>query len=200
MTITETPAPKAPAHKQAASLVPQISKAYEQLVEIESDGFTSALNKAIELGVLLNLAKEAVYAGHFWAWFAEPEHGFAFSERMARRYMRLARDREDIEKALADRPRVARMAGEGKLSIRAAEALLAPESSAPESDDDSGSDSSDSGEDDSADEGDAAKSDVEKLHDLIHKMSIDDIVATVVETIGPGAKHIADGITQRLAA
>jgi hypothetical protein len=194
MTITETTAPKAPAHKQAASLVPQIIKAHEQLVEIESEGFTNALNKGIELGVLLNLAQEAVYRGHFWEWFAE--HNFAFSDRMARRYMRLAREREKLESALADRPRVASLAGEGQLSIRAAEALLADD------DDDSDSDKSDDSEskdDSSGSESGSEKSDAQRLADLIRNMPLIDVVTAVVEAFDESsAQRVAEGITKRL--
>jgi hypothetical protein len=187
------------ADKKAASLVPQIVKVHEQLVEIESEGFTAALNKVIELGVLLNLAQEAVYSGHFWTWFKEQR--FAFSDRSARRWMRLAKNREALEEALADWPRVAKMAGEGLLSVRAAEALLAPESassSESESSESSESEASESESSSSSDSGGGGGNNVEKLRDLIRKMLLNEIVTAVVEAIGPSAKQIADGITQRL--
>ena len=131
------------ADKKAESLVPQIVKAHEELVEIEAKGFTTALTKAIELGVLLNLAKTTVYHGHWESWFNDHDC-FRFSFRSANRYMNLARNREALEDALSNSPRVAKMAGEGTLSIRAAEGLLSDE-------DDDDNDSEDESEDDEFD-------------------------------------------------
>jgi hypothetical protein len=113
------------ADKKAQSLVPQIVKAHEELVEAETNGFTQSLKLAIELGVLLKLAKEAVYHGHWETWFTEQK--FKFSYRSANRYMKLAKEREKLETA-SNSPRVADLAAEGELSIRAAERLLRPES------------------------------------------------------------------------
>jgi hypothetical protein len=113
------------ADKKALSLVPQIVKAHEELVEAETNGFTQSLKLAIELGVLLKLAKEAVYHGHWETWFTEQK--FKFSYRSANRYMKLAKEREKLETA-SNSPRVADLAAEGELSIRAAERLLRPES------------------------------------------------------------------------
>jgi hypothetical protein len=76
--------------------------------------------------VLLNLAHETVYHGHWETWFKE--QAFAFSRRSATRYMRLAKEREKLEDE-RNWPRVAKMAAEGELSIRAAEELLKPEQS-----------------------------------------------------------------------
>jgi Protein of unknown function (DUF3102) len=129
------------ADKKAASLVPQINKVHAQLVEAETEGFRQSLAFAIELGVLLNLAKEAVYHGHFEEWFEQQDFGFSY--RSARRYMRFAKNRETLE-AEANWPRVAKMAGEGDLSIRAAEALL---KSPPPDDGDSDSDDEDNEKD-----------------------------------------------------
>jgi hypothetical protein len=112
------------ADMKAQSLVPQIVKTHDELVEAETNGFNQALRLAIELGLLLKLAKEAVYHGHWEAWFKQQE--FKFSHRTANRYMRLAKDREKLEEA-ANSPRVADMAAEGGLSVRAAERLLRPE-------------------------------------------------------------------------
>ena len=114
------------ADKKAASLIPQIVKAHDALTEAETKGFRQSLELAIELGVLLSLAHEAVYHGHWETWFKA--QGFNFSRRSATRYMRLAKEREKLE-AEANWPRVAKMAAEGELSIRAAEALLKPEQS-----------------------------------------------------------------------
>jgi Protein of unknown function (DUF3102) len=112
------------ADKKAQSLVPQIKQAHDALAEAETKGFRQSLELAIELGVLLNLAHEAVYHGHWETWFTA--QGFNFSRRSATRYMRLAKEREKLE-AEANWPRVAKMAAEGELSIRSAEALLKPE-------------------------------------------------------------------------
>jgi hypothetical protein len=62
-------------------------------------------------------------------WFNE--QGFDFSRRSATRYMRLAKEREKLEDE-RNWPRVAKMAAEGELSVRAAEALLRPERSEAE--------------------------------------------------------------------
>jgi hypothetical protein len=112
------------ADKKALSLVPQIVKAHEELVEAETNGFNQALKLAIDLGVFLRLAKEAVYHGHWEPWFNEQK--FKFSYRSANRYMRLAKEREKLETA-ANSPRVADLAAEGELSVRVAERLLRPE-------------------------------------------------------------------------
>jgi Protein of unknown function (DUF3102) len=117
------------ADKKAASLIPQIIKAHDALTEAETKGFRQSLELAIELGVLLSLAHEAVYHGHWETWFNA--QGFNFSRRSATRYMRLAKERETLEDE-RNWPRVARMAAEGELSIRAAETLLKPEQSEAE--------------------------------------------------------------------
>jgi hypothetical protein len=114
------------ADKKAQSLVPQIMKAHEDLVSAETNGFNQSLKLAIELGVLLKLAKEAVYHGHWEPWFTDQK--FKFSYRSANRYMRLAKDREKLEDE-RNSSRVAGLAAEGELSIRAAERLLRPEKS-----------------------------------------------------------------------
>jgi hypothetical protein len=116
------------ADRKAGSLVPQIVKAHEELVEAETNGFNQSLKLAIELGVLLRLAKEAVYHGHWETWFADQK--FKFSYRSANRYMRLAKEREKLETA-ANSPRVADLAAEGELSVRAADRLLRSEGGTP---------------------------------------------------------------------
>jgi hypothetical protein len=112
------------ADKIALSFVPQIKQVHAALAEAEGKGFQQSLTLAIELGVLLNLAHETVYHGHWETWFNE--QGFDFSRRSATRYMRLAREREKLEDE-RNWPRVAKMAAEGDLSVRAAEKLLKPE-------------------------------------------------------------------------
>lgn len=112
------------ADKKAQSLVPQIVEAHSALVEAESKGFRQSLALAIDLGVLLNLAKGAVYHGHWEEWFSG--QGFKFSYRSANRFMRLAENREKLEEA-ASSPRVADLGGEGELSVRRAEVLLRPD-------------------------------------------------------------------------
>lgn len=119
------------ADKMAASLIPQIKEAAAALAEAEAKGFQQSLALVIKLGVLLNLAHETVYHGHWEAWFNA--QGFDFSRRSATRYMRLAREREKLEDE-RNWPRVAKMAVEGELSIRAAEKLLEPELSQAEKD------------------------------------------------------------------
>ena len=111
------------ADKKALSFVPQIKQAHAALAEADAKGFQQSLALVIELGVLLNLAHETVYHGHWESWFKE--QGFDFSRRSATRYMRLAKEREKLEDE-RNWPRVAKMAAEGELSIRAAEALLKP--------------------------------------------------------------------------
>jgi Protein of unknown function (DUF3102) len=127
------------ADKKAQSLVPQIFKAHEELVEAETSGFNQSLKLAIELGLLLKLAKEAVYHGHWETWFNDQK--FKFSYRSANRYMRLAKDREKLEDE-RNSPRVANLAAEGELSIRAAERLLRPEGDSGSSSDNASSRSS----------------------------------------------------------
>ena len=114
------------ADKKALSFVPQIKQAHAALAEAEAKGFQQSLALVIELDVLLNLAHETVYHGHWETWFKE--QAFAFSRRSATRYMRLAKERERLEDE-RNWPRVAKMAAEGELSIRAAEELLKPEQS-----------------------------------------------------------------------
>ena len=117
------------ADKKAQSLVPQIVEAHDALTEAETKGFKQSLALAIDLGVLLKLAKEAVYHGHWQTWFEAQK--FKFSYRSANRYMRFADHREKLEEA-ANSPRVADLAAEGELSIRRAEVLLAPDQSEKE--------------------------------------------------------------------
>jgi Protein of unknown function (DUF3102) len=117
------------ADKKALSFVPQIKQAHAALAEAEAKGFQQSLALAIELGVLLNLAHETVYHGHWENWFNQ--QGFDFSRRSATRYMRLAREREKLEDE-RNWPRVAKMAAEGELSVRVAETLLKPQRSEAE--------------------------------------------------------------------
>jgi hypothetical protein len=112
------------AKEKAGSLVPQINETHAKLVSADTDGFRQSLTLAIELGVLPKLAKEAVYHGHWESWFEG--QGFKFSYRSANRYMRLAENREKLEEEAANSPRVADLAAQGELSIRAADALLRP--------------------------------------------------------------------------
>jgi hypothetical protein len=69
------------ADKMAASLIPQIKEAAAALAEAEAKGFQQSLALVIKLGVLLNLAHETVYHGHWETWFNA--QGFDFSRRSA---------------------------------------------------------------------------------------------------------------------
>jgi hypothetical protein len=140
------------ADKQAAELVTKIKEAHEVLAETETKQFRQSLVLAIDLGVLLNQAKATVYHGHFETWFEA--QGFKFSYRSANRYMLLAKNREKLE-GESNSPRVAKMAAEGDLSIRAAETLLKEEGG--DEDDGDGDDDADD-EDDEEDDGDEASS------------------------------------------
>jgi hypothetical protein len=116
----------------AQSLIPQIAKAHDELVAAETEGFSKSLRLAIKLGALLNVAKESVdndqRYGNWKRWFEERKKNgeFKFSYRSSDRYRKFAKDQAKLEAALLS-PRVARLAAEGQLSIRAAEALLKDE-------------------------------------------------------------------------
>ena len=76
----------------------------------------TTLQRAIEIGELLVIAKERVGHGNFEAWVTDH---CQLSYRSARRYMTLARDRTEIEAQ-------AKMAHVANLNVTTAQRLLAP--------------------------------------------------------------------------
>jgi hypothetical protein len=76
----------------------------------------TTLQRAIEIGELLVIAKERVGHGNFEAWVTDH---CQLSYRSARRYMTLARDRTEIEAQ-------AKMANVANLNVTTAQRLLAP--------------------------------------------------------------------------
>jgi hypothetical protein len=99
--------------EKGASFVPQINAAYAEVVALGMD--KAPLEKAIKLGGLLKLAKEAVGRGKFMSWLERncPK----VSQRTANVYMQVA-DRADHLRA--NWQHAAKSVGEGGFSIRSA--------------------------------------------------------------------------------
>jgi hypothetical protein len=163
------------ADKQAAELATKIKAAHEVLAEKETKQFRQSLVLAIDLGVLLNQAKATVYHGHFESWFEA--QGFKFSYRSANRYMHLAKNREKLE-GESNSPRVAKMAAEGDLSIRGAEALLKEEGGA-EGDGDGDGDADDKDDEEDDDSPEAPSSNSADLQTVLANHAPDEVMIAI---------------------
>jgi len=104
---------KAELEAKALSLVPQINAAYQAMISAGLD--KAPLEKAIALGKLLKLAKEALGHGKFMAYLGQ--HCPKISQRTANVYMLVAKKEEHLR---ANWQRAATLAGDGKISIRTA--------------------------------------------------------------------------------
>ena len=107
-----TTTPPAPAPMRPADFARAINDKLSQMVA----SARTTLQRAIEIGELLNQAKERVGHGNFEAWVTDH---CQLSYRSARRYMTLARDRTEIEAQ-------AKMANVANLNATTAQRLLAP--------------------------------------------------------------------------
>ena len=110
-------APVAPVMRPA-ELARAINSALSQMVA----SARTTLQRAIEIGELLEQAKERVGHGNFEAWVNDH---CKLSYRSARRYMKLARERTEIEAQ-------AKMANVANLNATTAQRLLAPPRTAQE--------------------------------------------------------------------
>jgi len=102
----------APAQMRPADLAKAINDKLSQMVA----SARTTLQRAIEIGELLELAKDRVGHGNFEAWVTDH---CQLSYRSARRYMKLARERTEIEAQ-------AKMANVANLNATTAQRLLAP--------------------------------------------------------------------------
>jgi hypothetical protein len=98
---------------KAQTLAAQINELQEEILKSDKGN----LQRAIDAGELLNLAKETVGARKWSAW--REEHCPPVPQTTASLYMRLATHR-----AILSKQRVARMAEDGDLSLRAASKLI----------------------------------------------------------------------------
>ncbi len=106
---------------KALSLVPQIKDAHDKAESYQRSGYKQALEHAIAAGEALNLAKEAVGHGGWSTW--REQNLPTIKQTTASLYMRLAEHKEMFaQKQISNS--VANLSAEGKLSLRAAAALL----------------------------------------------------------------------------
>jgi hypothetical protein len=110
----------------ADELVPAIKEAADALISSEIDGFKASLRHQIELGKLLNQAKEACGHGHWLKWIEAKIEAkeIEFSLRTAQRCMRFASEEEALLGWAANAPDVALLAKGERLGVAAAEEYL----------------------------------------------------------------------------
>jgi hypothetical protein len=118
MDAIKAPPATTPAQMRPAELARAINDKLSQMVA----SARTTLQRAIEIGELLELAKKRVGHGNFEAWVTDH---CQLSYRSARRYMTLARDRTEIEAQ-------AKMANVANLNVTTAQRLLAPPKTAQE--------------------------------------------------------------------
>src|SRR6516162_5504572 len=106
---------------KALSLVPEIKAAHEEAEKSQRASHTRALEYAIKAGDALMLAKEAVGHGAFGIW--RQQNLPQLPQTTASLYMRLAENKDKFRGAEISNT-VAVLSAEGKLSLRAAAALL----------------------------------------------------------------------------
>src|SRR5215813_4141060 len=104
---------------KAMSLVPEIKAAHEEAERCQRTSHSRALECAIRAGDALNLAKEAVGHGAFGIW--RQQNLPHIPQTTASLYMRLAEHKDKIPQISNT---VATLSAQGKLSLRAAAALL----------------------------------------------------------------------------
>jgi hypothetical protein len=105
----------------ADDLVPAIREAAALLIRAEVDRFTTTLRLQIELGKLLNQAKDACEHGEWTKWFEAKQ--FPFSMRKAQRAMRFANFEPELL-AWAKTPAVADLASDDRLGVVDAETFI----------------------------------------------------------------------------
>jgi len=106
---------------KALSLVPQIREAHEEAERSQRGGHGRALEYAIKAGDALNIAKDAVGHGAFGIW--RRQNLPHIPQTTASLYMRLAEHKEKFRDGQISNT-VATLSAQGKLSLRAAAALL----------------------------------------------------------------------------
>jgi hypothetical protein len=106
---------------KALSLLPVIREAHEEAEKCQRSSHGRALEHAIKAGDALNLAKEAVGHGAFSIW--RQQNLPHIPQTTASLYMRLAEHKEKFRDSQISNT-VATLSAQGKLSLRAAAALL----------------------------------------------------------------------------
>jgi hypothetical protein len=106
---------------KALSFVPQIKEAHEKAEAAQQTSYNQALEHAIKAGELLMLAKEAVGHGGWANW--RQQNLAAIPQTTASLYMRLAEHKDKFKDARISNS-VADLKSKGKLSLRAAAAIL----------------------------------------------------------------------------
>jgi hypothetical protein len=113
MTVTDL--------NKALSLVPEIQAAHEEAEKCQRTSHSKALECAIKAGDALILAKEAVGHGAFSIW--RQQNLPHIPQTTASLYMRLAENKDKFRGGEISNT-VATLSAQGKLSLRAAAALL----------------------------------------------------------------------------
>jgi hypothetical protein len=106
---------------KALSLIPQIKEAHDKVEACQQTSYNQALEYAIKAGELLAIAKEAVGHGGWAAWRQQNLANIA--QTTASLYMRLAEHKDRFKETRISNS-VADLKSKGKLSLRAAAALL----------------------------------------------------------------------------
>ena len=106
---------------KALSLIPGIKEAHEKAEAAQQTSYNQALEYAIKAGELLMLAKEAVGHGGWANWRQQNLAGIP--QTTASLYMRLAEHKEKFRDGRISNS-VADLKSKGKLSLRAAAAIL----------------------------------------------------------------------------
>src|SRR5262249_53848330 len=105
---------------EALALVPKIKELHDKALSTQRNSFRTSLAAAIEAGELLLKAKDIVGHGKWGKWCKANSLGI--SQSMSSYYMRLAENKDKFtEKEISN---VANSMANGKLSLRAANALL----------------------------------------------------------------------------
>jgi hypothetical protein len=96
--MSATPATTAPALPDYSKMSPEeLAKGIRDKAFSMLNNYSRSIKDAIEIGVMLIAAKERVGHGNFEAWVVEH---CQTSYRSARRYMKMAREREEIEEQM----------------------------------------------------------------------------------------------------
>jgi Protein of unknown function (DUF3102) len=106
---------------KALSLVPVIREAHDKVEACQQTSYTQALDYAIKAGEALRQAKEAVGHGGWAAW--RQQNLAQIPQTTASLYMRLAEHKDKFKETRISNS-VADLKSQGKLSLRAAAALL----------------------------------------------------------------------------
>jgi Protein of unknown function (DUF3102) len=106
---------------KALTLIPQIKEAHEKAESCQQTSYNQALEYAIKAGDLLMIAKEAVGHGGWAAW--RQQNLANIPQTTASLYMRLAEHKDRFKETKISNS-VADLKSKGKLSLRAAAAIL----------------------------------------------------------------------------